>query len=407
MVLRLTKNNEFWLASIFMLSNISGLLTELFNKIGLVYPTNLAFALIFCIAIIAWIKMLLLYPQAAFFVGITYTAVLSLSIMLEPRIQMYIFNFNNGSLYDIAKSEFIYVLLLCLLLFLLGFGRANMDALFRYFRKYAVVSTIVFIALMIVTILKSTEKYNYMSIAYNALPGICILFLDTKLHGDKLSGLLCVFGVVGLFVGGCRGALATIIVLWLVWWLQRLKAITVKKIVGAILLGVTAIVALHSLPYFAGILDKAFASLGYSSRVIQSFLATAESEGFMSFGTRNLLQAKILNNFNFFGHGIYSDRLVLNGVYPHNIVLEIIYQFGWLFGIPIIVSGVCLLIYIYCVASRKNDKYLMASLLFLISIICVKLMVSSTYLSDLTFWFGMGFVNICFRNANQNGDKQV
>lgn len=407
MPLRLTKNNEFLLASIFMLSNISGLLTELVDKIGLSYPTNIAFVIIFSISIIAWLKMLFINTKVVFSVATIYSFVLILSIMLEPQIQLYVFNFNNGSLYDFAKSEIVYVLLLCLSLFLLGFGRANIEVLFRYLRKYATASTIIFVVLMIVTILNGTQTYNYMSIAYNALPGICILFLDTKLYSKKMSVILCLLGIVGVFVGGCRGALATIFVLWLMWWLQTLKNISAQKLIKAILLSVVVMVVLINLPYFLGVLDKGLASVGYSSRIIESLITSSESEGFFSFDTRSLLQAEIANNLKLLGHGIYSDRVALDGAYPHNILLEIIYQFGWFLGIIIMIGGICVLIHIYRIASRKNNKHLMAALLFLSSIICAKLMVSSTYLSDLTFWFGVGFVNICLRNTNQRGDKQI
>lgn len=405
MTLRLTKNNEFLLASIFMLSGISGLLTELMSKMGLSYPTNLAFAIIFSVSIIAWFKMLFMNFRVVVLVATIYALILSVSIVMEPRIIQYIFNFNNGSLYDIAKSEFAYVLFLCLSPFLLGFGRANMDTLFRYLRRYAVVSTILFSALMVVTV-RSTEIYNYMSIAYNALPGTCILFLDSRLYSNKLSGLLCLLGAACLLIGGCRGALATLVVLWLVWGLQSLRNMTKQKLVGAAILSAGSIVVLTNLPYFASILDQVFASVGYSSRVIKSLIETSASESFFAIGGRSFLLTKTYNNLNLFGHGIYSDRVLLQ-TYPHNMLLEIIYHFGWIFGILIIAGGVCLLIYIYCVASRKNDKFLMAAWCFLLSIICAKLMVSSTYLSDFTFWFCLGFLILCFRRANQNGEEQT
>lgn len=390
-----------------MLSNISGLLTELVSKLGLSYPTNLAFIIIFSIAIIAWLKMAFINTKAVVFVVVTYSIVLLLSILLEPQIKLYVFNFNSGSLYDIAKSEIIYVLLLCFSLLLLGFGRANIELLFRYLRKYATVSTIIFVVLMLVTILNGAQTYNYMSIAYNALPGICFLFLDAKLYLKKSSVVLCLLGIAGVFVGGCRGALATILVLWLLWWLQTLKRITTKKLIKVVLLSVAVIVVLINLPGILGVLDKCLASVGYSSRIIESLITSSESESFFSFDTRSVLQVEIIQNWKLLGRGIYSDRIVLDGAYPHNILFEIIYQFGWICAIPIMIGGMCLLIHVYRVASRKNNKHLMAALLFLTSIICAKLMVSSTYLSDLTFWFGVGFVNICFKNIDHSGDKRI
>ncbi len=126
---------------------------------------------------------------------------------------------------------------------------------------------------------------------------------------------------------------------------------------------------------------------GISSRTLEMFLQgnLVDSTGrFWIWATtwNSILDSPIL------GHGIFGDRVVLNGDYCHNIILEIFHNFGLLFG-----TGLILFISIVTVrAFRKSDKINRKLLLLFLCYSIIPLMVSTTYLEDPKFGIFIGFL---------------
>ena len=99
--------------------------------------------------------------------------------------------------------------------------------------------------------------------------------------------------------------------------------------------------------------------------------------------------SKIIEN-PIIGYGVFADRNFVNGVYCHNIFLELFIDFGCF--IPIL-GMIIFIIYfsrILCLVSRQEMLFFM--LLFLVTI--VPLLVSGSYLTDFRFPLFLGYVYV-------------
>lgn len=151
-------------------------------------------------------------------------------------------------------------------------------------------------------------------------------------------------------------------------------------------------------------------NIGFTSRTLEMYLGLGYEKGLNHYSDRAVLQEPLMKNFNLLGHGIYGDRVLLNGVYAHNVFIEWIYDFG-VFGGGVIC--LCFIINIICkfkdlfIIDNKSSKILLASC---ISVMICKYMFSSSYLHAPEFWFLLGLLvnkNFYFSNSiKQNSYKE-
>ena len=96
----------------------------------------------------------------------------------------------------------------------------------------------------------------------------------------------------------------------------------------------------------------------------------------------------------FLVRGIASDRVWLN-TYPHNLVLELLYQGGVILATPFILL---IIFYVFrTFYSTKNEKNMLRFIFFCASI--PQLMVSSSLWLSYSFWVWMA---ICVENNRTN-----
>jgi len=92
------------------------------------------------------------------------------------------------------------------------------------------------------------------------------------------------------------------------------------------------------------------------------------------------------------GIGIAGDRVLLEGSYSHNIVIEVISNFGIILGILLLsVLGIKWIKSLF----SKNESYLDIILIWS-SIGFIHLFISSSYLIDFKFWI---FIGVLFNNT--------
>ena len=94
------------------------------------------------------------------------------------------------------------------------------------------------------------------------------------------------------------------------------------------------------------------------------------------------------------GYGITADRAMF-GIYPHNMFLEILCQYGIVFGSLLIITMLVITV-IALLKSRKNTRSFTFGLM-LVSIVFVKLMISSTYTIEPLLFFMMGYFVLILR----------
>ena len=387
---------ELLISTIFMLPLISGFLSEIFNLFNKNFPTSIIYFIVFSLALLSWI----ICTFERFF-PVIITLVLSallilLALFLTPESKEYIFNFGNGTLYEIAQSNIFTIFGLCIPLFLLSFCNLSVETLYRYMYRYSVVSVGLFVLLMILQIFFIQSQLNYMTVAYNALPGIAVLFYDSRENHRRLSTLLWLLGFAGILLGGCRGALLTLIVLITLWEIRSLNKADSATILKIAFVTVVLVIMILNLTSIAEALDDFLSGFGYSSRLISKFLGTSSDGDLFIYSDRERIQQRFISNLDFFGHGIFSDRVLTGGEYPHNIVLEILYQFGYLYGFSLLLILLVFLVQSHSAAKKSGNSFLAFSWLVLLCTICVKLMVSASYLTDRTFWMFLSLAIIPF-----------
>lgn len=215
---------------------------------------------------------------------------------------------------------------------------------------------------------------EYMTFSYNMLFSVALLII---LWMQKFRWPRMIAGVVGavlIFVAGCRGALGGLLVSVFVYDLLRGKTRTQKQRLRRfllILLALLAIIFWHSiLESVASLLD----SLDISSRTIRLML----EESLLDDSGRGYLLAAATQKLSVFGYGLYGDRLALNGTYVHNVFVELLLDYGLIFGS---VLALLWILVILAGVTRTPTEYRLL-ICALLSVGCIKLFFSGSFLNQ-------------------------
>lgn len=226
-------------------------------------------------------------------------------------------------------------------------------------------------------IIRDTQP-EYMSFSYNLLFGTIystVYFFNKK---KALSLAAAIIGVLLIFLAGARGPLACYIFSLVGCFL--LSKISISKKICLTLLFIT--IGLFCMVLWEEILlalKNAVEAIGISSRTVDLLL----NGEFFSDSSRSEIQMKIIDGFTLFGKGLYGDRVVGENHYAHNLVIELISQWGYLFGTAIVAALGVLIIKGF---RTKNTNLQMLIFVFFSSSV-VKLMFSESYLAHNAVFF--------------------
>ena len=131
--------------------------------------------------------------------------------------------------------------------------------------------------------------------------------------------------------------------------------------------------------YFLNILTNFFQSHGLSSKIIDAFINDSNNID----GGRLYLWSSSYEQIknNFWGLGVYYDRYIYN-VYVHNIFLELLLNYGWIFGAGIIAYIIKIISTMFIKAPNKEKTVF----LIFFSLSMIRLMLSYSYWYDINFW---------------------
>lgn len=232
---------------------------------------------------------------------------------------------------------------------------------------------------------------QYLSFSYNMLLHLLFLIFFQPAKGKLWHKLITSLGAFVFVVGGARGALLSFVLCCMAYifftWRQTIKNTVLMIIAGC---GVCIFIVMKNemLALILPLLSK----MNINSRTIKMMLA---GEMLNSSG-RDDIADKLLNNLNIFGHGMMGDRVICSGVYAHNLFLELIIDFGIIFGtvlsiaiITVVVGGVL-----------RKIKQKQVWIILLLSTGFLKLMLSGSYLSlEPAFYVLMG---LCVNSFMEN-----
>ncbi len=207
---------------------------------------------------------------------------------------------------------------------------------------------------------------------YLLLPALFFL-----LKRNTISNILFAITVSMMMIIGSRGPLLTVIVFSILLFVLELK-----KWNG--LIWSFGIIIILFVVFWPSILELTY-DLGINSRSI----GLLQEGGFLQSGDRIKLYTEVWQNIldhPWLGLGIYGDRTILDGLYSHNLILEMLNNFGILLGTCfILLMAVKFVKFITLTESPDRQLILM---LFCFGI--VPLMFSRSYLNDPGFGIFIG-----------------
>lgn len=242
--------------------------------------------------------------------------------------------------------------------------------------------------------LQDLEMYH-MHKAYALVPHIMLVFWFAMQKTNKWNITFLIIGCLLLLSYGTRGPMLSLLAFILIYILFYTNNRKTKTFTILIVLVSSALI--YFAPNLILYLTQLIENWGLSTRIVEKFI---EGEIFDDSGRDNiktmLLNLMERNPTNHNGYGILGSYFYI-GTYPHNIVLDFIFSFGYYIG------GVLLLILLYIFikgvkSAQTNDEKLFAILL--LSAIIIKLFFSSTFIRESLFYMAIGYCTQLIRNRH-------
>lgn len=236
----------------------------------------------------------------------------------------------------------------------------------------------------------SRDMFNgdYQTAAYSIIVGlVCTYYLALRDKKD-IDKFLSVLGTLTLLIVGSRGIFVSVIFFWLIYFLSQAK----KKTKIILIVSTALLFSCFSMQQIFSPIAAISQSFGFSTHLTD---AISNGEVFED-GNRELLYVGFwMLIFRYpFGYGIMGDRyisystgLFWKPIYPHNIFLELMVDFGFIIGA---ILGLVLVYYIFKVLLFcKNPKYTM-TILVLTCASFIKLLFASSFWIDQMYFMLVG-----------------
>lgn len=354
----------------------------LIGQIGeAIIPIVMAVSLVLAIPYVAkrlWHKDLMFYMVCGFVVLVT--------MLLYPQNAGYI------------RSDLWRILGLALPAYFLGLSYDH-----EYLKKTVYWGSLVGVATMgayqayLLNIGRELATYN-MDASYKVLPSILYLIYWSFKEKKLICWMMAITGILLCFSYGTRGPILIVVAYAAVQLFVRLvwNKRGAWRIVGATVLSVAVILLFTTnvLTNFAQFMGSTFEEIGLSTRIFDTFV---EGEFTESTGRERIAESvmRSISDNLIFGTGYYGDRVAASGNYAHNIALELWCQFGVLLGTAVLLAILWVIISGFRYVRQADTR----NMLFLfVCLVCIKLMLSGTYTTEVYFYFLLG---ICIQQRRK------
>lgn len=391
---KLIINNEKFLAFIFCIYFNATIIVDIFRLLGQSYiPSISAYTDIFrnIIYSLVIIGILITFKpwrikKELVIVNVVFLLLLGISLI------------NNNNICGMLFPFLTFFTLRCLPGFYLTLHIKNYKSVLKYMEKY---KYIIFIyTLLIIKIYSnlnvSYSQSNYMAVSYNLLQVAMVILACAICYKKRYYYILHIYIIVVMLIYGARGSLVCLFVFYIfIFLLTREKKLSIKKIMFSFLF---IIILALTIINMENILQKMGNEFTFSRN-----LSLINADSLFDFANRvpqySVFAKEILQNpFKF--RGILTDRLLMGkifsyeptyNVYPHNLILEVLYQLG------VILFSIFTIIIIYYFIKKLSDlknrgKIEKCFFAILVPIPFINLMFSGSYLISYTFWMGLGYL---------------
>ena len=285
----------------------------------------------------------------------------------------------------------------------------NYNIFHRYMKVNAIIIVSISIATYLLSIITDTIDLQYMVFSYNMLPGVIyILYLYIK-TSKKRYLVLSIINIMIIFLGGARGPLFCIIGFVILFYFVNFHKYYKRIVVFSF--GVLTSVFFYDKYHIIliGNISKLLSSYGIKSRTLdliiqESFMDSSGRENYYS----QIFQAIKQNPIK--GLGVGGDGFLLQSIfnttgteYSHNLILEILAQYGVVFGSGIII--ILMTILVFSLVKKGNNLQVDLICIFL-PLGIIKLLGTGSYLYEPFFFILFGFaINVIL--VSSKGTKQL
>ena len=296
--------------------------------------------------------------------------------------------FPNNRIY--LKQECKYIFLLCLPSFLGIASIKELNVLKENLLRFSyimVITVIIYVILILVGRISVLQGDYNMAFSYYLLIPSIILFEQRH----RLINFVLFIGVtLSVLFFGSRGALFSIVLYMII------SSFILSKKRNTVVITIIGIFFLVFYKEITRMLLELANILGIYSRSIYLLL----SNEFITHNSgRDVFYEKILSylkEYPIFGNGLWGDRVILEGAYSHNLILELTVNFGIFLGPIIIATLIYLMVKVWLKSDIESKKIF---LLFICSGL-IPLFVSGSYLKSAEFWIFLGSLIMLRKKPN-------
>lgn len=235
-----------------------------------------------------------------------------------------------------------------------------------------------------------TSEYN-MDLAYNLLPHVLMVSWQAlkSMRLWKISIML--LGLMMLLSFGTRGPVVCAIT-FIAIYLLFIRPSKYQKTIRVITISVSIFV-ISFLDQFMLFMQVFTYQIGMSTRIFDKYLEGDLDKSAGRDYIRETIMRELSTDDSLLGHGILGSYKYV-GTYPHNIVLDFLFSYGWFFG-TLLLFIILIIIVKMLRACRYDETLLVFGVLLVISSI-LKMCFSGTYIDDTLFFFLLGY---CVQNG--------
>lgn len=230
-----------------------------------------------------------------------------------------------------------------------------------------------------------TSEYN-MELAYSILPHVLMVSWRALKSFVILNIAPMLLGLMLLLSFGTRGPVICAIV-FIVIYLLFIRPSKYQKTMRIITVA-CAVYAMSFLDQFMTFMQLMTFQLGMSTRIFDKYFEGELEDSLGRDYIRETLLRELSIDNSLFGHGVLGSYPYVN-TYPHNIVLEFLFSFGWVWGIAILFCIVYIIAKMLINTHQCEINVTFGIILVIASIL--KLCFSSTFVDDALFFMLLGY----------------
>lgn len=342
-----------------------------------VFNTYLVYLILFFLLIYSLIYLLKKIQLDVLVILLFFFISYVITFALFPANRIYMFT----QISDIISNPLYIFILFGFIPFLISRNLKDLGTLMKALKITSIIVVFISTCSYIISML-IVDNLEYMSFSYSIMPfTIFLLILSQK---EKRLFLLSIgfLGLLLIFFTGARGPLVISILSILFYNFLGFELSRNSFIKILVLLFFCLIIFFFWQPTIS-LIFTTLSDLGIDSRTLDYII----NENFFNDSGRLSIFSQVFDSINIFGHGLYGDRIILNGSYSHNIILEFFADFGILIGLLI---NITLLMSFFVLSRTKNTNLRILFIVFFASGY-MKLMISSSYLSfEPSFYILLG-----------------